>query len=354
MGDLPAARPTHVLKRGAYDTPGERVEPGTPDSLLPMDAELPRNRLGLARWLIDRRNPLTSRVVVNRSWQMFFGRGLVVTAEDFGSQGALPTHPELLDWLASWFMDSGWDLKALHRLLVLSATYRQSSYASAALLARDPDNKWLARGPKGRLTAEMLRDQALACAGLLTRPIGGPSVKPYQPEGLWEEKSAAWKYEPDRGAALYRRSLYTYWKRTSPHPMMMTFDAAERNTCVVRRQATSTPLQGLVLLNDPQFVEAARQIAERVLKEGGSTVADQLTFAFRLLTGRRPSSAELDVLSKLHREQLAAFKSDTPDAEKLVKGGAAKFDTTLDPAEFAAATALANMLLSFDEVVMKR
>jgi len=329
------------------------VEPGTPDVILPFASTLPRNRLGLARWLVDPKNPLTSRVIVNRYWQMFFGRGLVVTAEDLGNQGALPSHPELLDWLAQHFMDSGWDLKALQRLFVLSATYRQSSQASPELLARDPDNKWLARGPKNRLSAEMLRDQALAAAGTLTRRLGGPSVKPYQPEGLWEEKSAGWKYEPDKGAALYRRSLYTYWKRTSPHPMMTTFDAAERNTCIVRRQNTSTPLQALVLLNDPQFVEAARQLGERMLREAGRLDTERVTFAFRVLTGRRPRGNELAVLTRLYREAVASFRAGT-SAEDLLKNGEAPADSSLDQAELAAATALANTLLSFDEVIMKR
>jgi hypothetical protein len=269
---------------------------------------------------------LTSRVIVNRYWQIFFGCGLVVTAEDFGSQGQLPSHPELLDWLAKRFMDSGWDLKALAKMIVMSATYRQSSQASAELLARDPDNKLLARGPKTRLTAEMLRDNALASAGLLVRKIGGPSVKPYQPEGLWEEKSSGWKYEPDKGEGLYRRSMYTYWKRTSPHPMMTTFDAAERNTCVVRRQTTTTPLQALVLLNDPQFVEAAAKIGERVAKAD-----DPIKYAFRLLTSRYPTERELAVLQRLYDEQLVVNSDRQP-----------------------ASTALATAILNFDDAVMKR
>ncbi|HTD88350.1 MAG TPA: DUF1553 domain-containing protein, partial [Candidatus Binatia bacterium] len=281
MGDLPQPRPTYVLKRGAYDAHAEEVEPGTPDAIMPMDPSLPRNRLGLAKWLADPQNPLTARVMVNRYWQMFFGRGIVVTGEDFGSQGQLPTHPELLDWLAKHFMDSRLDLKALAKTIVMSATYRQSSQASPELLARDPENRLLARGPKNRLTAEMLRDNALAASGLLVRKIGGPSVKPYQPEGLWEEKSGGWKYEADKGEGLYRRSMYTYWKRASQHPMMITFDAAERNTCVVRRQTTSTPLQALVLLNDPQFVEAAEKLASHATEIGGSNVEQRITFIFR-------------------------------------------------------------------------
>ena len=354
MGDLPTPRPTHVLKRGEYDKRGDTVEPGTPESIFPLDPALPRNRLGLARWLTDPRHPLTSRVLVNRAWQQFFGRGLVVTAEDFGSQGALPSHPELLDWLARHFMDTGWDLKALCKLIVLSATYRQSSAAPPALLARDPDNTLLARGPKTRLSAEMLRDSALAAAGLLVHEIGGPSVKPYQPEGLWEEKSSGWKYEADKGAGLYRRSLYTYWKRASQHPMMITFDAAERNVCVVRRQQTSTPLQALVLLNDPQFVEAARKLAERVLKEAPPSPDARITFAFRLLTSRHPTAKERSILRRLYDEQLAAFRTEEPGAASLLKVGDAKPDPALNPAELAAASALSSAILNFDEAILKR
>jgi hypothetical protein len=353
MGDLPVPRPTYVLKRGEYDKRGDTVEPATPESILPLDSKLPRNRVGLAEWLIDPQNPLVSRVLVNRYWQLYFGRGLVVTTEDFGSQGALPTHPELLDWLAKHFMDSGWDLKALHKLIVTSATYRQSSQTIPTLLARDPENKLLARGPKNRLTAEMLRDGALAASGQLVQKIGGPSVKPYQPEGIWEDTAGS-KYEPDKGESLYRRSLYTFWKRTAPHPMMTTFDASERNNCTVRRQVTSTPLQALVLLNDPQFTEAARRIGERALKEGGSTPADRITFCFRLLIGRKPSTRELTVLRKLYNEQLALFRAQKESSEAPVKAGGAPLDKSLDPAETAASAALASAILNFDEAILKR
>ena len=241
----------------------------------------------------------------------------MTTTENFGSQGTLPTHPELLDWLARTFIESGWDLKKLHKLILLSATYRQSSQASPELLARDPDNKLLARGPSHRLPAELIRDNALAAAGLLVNKIGGPSVKPYQPDGLWEEKSAGWKYEPDTGEGLYRRSLYTYWKRTSPPPSMMTFDAAERNNCTVRRQVTSTPLQSLVLLNDPQFVEAARFVGQRALQEGGASTEDQIRLAFRLLLSRRPTDKELSILQRLFNEQLTLYRDHPDDADKL-------------------------------------
>jgi Protein of unknown function (DUF1553) len=353
MGDLAIPRPTYVLKRGAYDAHGEIVEPATPESILPLDPKLPRNRLGLARWLIDPQNPLTSRVLVNRYWQLFFGRGLVVSAENFGLQGALPSHPELLDWLAKHFMDSGWDLKALHKLIVTSATYRQSSVASPELLARDPDNKLLARGPKNRLTAEMLRDCALAASGLLVRKIGGPSVKPYQPEGVWEETAGS-KYEPDKGDSLYRRSLYTFWKRTAPHPMMTTFDAPERNNCTVRRQVTSTPLQALVLLNDPQFTEAAQRIGERALKEGGADRNARIVFTFRLLTGRKPSARELTVLGKLYEEQLALFRAQPGNRETPGRAGVSHPDKSQESAEVAASAVLASAILNFDEVITKR
>jgi len=353
MRDLPAPRPTYVLNRGEYDKRGDTVEPSTPESILPLDPALPRNRLGLARWFVDAKNPLTSRVLVNRYWQMLFGRGLVVTAEDFGSQGSLPTHPELLDWLAMHFMESGWDLKALHRLILTSATYRQSSQASPELLARDSDNKLLARGPKSRLTAEMLRDSALAASGLLVQKLGGPSVKPYQPEGVWEETAGS-SYTPDKGENLYRRSLYTFWKRTAPPPMMTTFDASERNTCVVRRQPTSTPLQALVLLNDPQMLEAARRIGERALKENAASTADQITLTFRLLTGRAPTTRELRVLEKLRAEQLTLFRANRADAETMLKIGESAFDPKLDRAELAAAASVASAVMNFDEAIVKR
>jgi hypothetical protein len=353
MGDLPVPRPTHVLKRGAYDARGDVVEPATPEGIFPLNARLPGNRLGLAQWLVDPNNPLTSRVLVNRYWQMFFGRGLVATAEDFGSQGALPTHPELLDWLAGQFMESGWDLKRLHRLILTSATYRQSSQASPELLARDPDNKLLARGPKNRLTAEMLRDGALTAAGLLVGKIGGPSVKPYQPEGVWEETAGA-KYEPDQGENLYRRSLYTFWKRTAPHPMMTTFDASERNNCVVRRQVTSTPLQALVLLNDPQFTEAARRIAERAFKERGPALDGRIVFMFRLLTSRQPSAPELAVLRRLYQEQLALFRGLQDRGQTPGPADESKSQKSPDSAELAAATAVTTAILNFDETLLKR
>ncbi|MDQ3624237.1 MAG: DUF1553 domain-containing protein, partial [Verrucomicrobiota bacterium] len=277
MQELPRPKPAFILQRGAYDARGEPVTAETPPALPPFPPDAPRNRLGLARWLLEPEHPLMARVTVNRLWQMMFGRGLVETSDNFGIQGATPTHPELLDWLARDFVSGGWDVKQLLKKIAFSATYRQSSKAAPELLARDPQNLLLARGPARQLTAEMLRDQALAASGLLVEKLGGPSVKPYQPPGLWEEIAMGKpRYEQGRGEDLHRRSLYTFWKRTVPPPAMTTFDAADRSYCTVRRQSTSTPLQALALLNDVQIVEAARLIAQRMLKEGGATLDAQL------------------------------------------------------------------------------
>jgi hypothetical protein len=352
MREMPRPRPMFLLKRGAYDARGERVEPGTPAALLPFDGSWPRSRLGLARWLADPNHPLTARVAVNRWWQSFFGRGIVATPEDFGSQGQLPSHPELLDWLARTFMDSGWDVKHLVRLIVTSATYRQNSGVPAEVLTKDPENELLARGPRFRLSAEMLRDGALAASGLLVDTIGGPPVKPYQPDGLWEEKSGA-TYRRDVGPGSHRRSLYTFWKRTSPPPAMLTFDATTREVCAVKRQTTATPLQSLVLLNDPQFVEAARGLARRAMTEGGSCLADRVVFLFRATTGRRPGPREIRALEALYREQFDEFRSGRSDAAKLLAVGDAPRDPSLDPSEHAAMTVLAQALLNYDETVMK-
>jgi hypothetical protein len=353
MKELPSPRPSYLLKRGAYDAPAERVEPGTPASLPPFADSWPRNRLGLARWLTDPKHPLTARVAVNRWWQAFFGRGIVATPEDFGSQGQLPSHPELLDWLSRTFIDSGWHVKQLVRLIVTSATYRQSSDVPAELLARDPENVLLAHGPRFRLSAEMIRDGALASAGLLVDTIGGPPVKPYQPPGLWEEKSGL-TYQRDTGPGSHRRSLYSFWKRTSPPPAMLTFDATTREVCAVKRQATATPLQALVLLNDPQFIEAARSLAQRACHQGGASLADRITFVVRSLTGRCPNPRELTTLETLYHEQYDEFRGGHGDPLKLLTVGDAPRDPSLEPAEYAAMTVLAQAILSHDETVMKR
>ncbi|MDW3647403.1 MAG: DUF1553 domain-containing protein [Bacteroidia bacterium] len=352
MKDLPQARPTFVLNRGAYDQPGEEVYAGTPSKVLAFSEELPPNRLGLADWLFDAENPLTARVMVNRIWQMHFGKGLVSTPEDFGNQGALPSHPELLDFLAVRFIESGWDIKALHKLILSSATYQQDSYASAELREKDPDNVLLARGPAFRLSAEMLRDQALATSGLLVEKVGGPSVKPYQPEGLWKEKSGK-IYLADKGDGLYRKSLYTFWKRTSPPPNMMTFDATDRNICIVKRQSTSTPLQALVLLNDVQFVEASRKLGERMLHTSEKP-EEQIRMAFSLLTCRQPSTEESQVLNEMYAEQLTEFKERPEAAHELLSEGDSSVDESLDPLQLATATVIANAIMNFDESIMLR
>lgn len=353
MRELPKPKPAFLLKRGAYDAPGEPVSAATPVSLLTFSKDWPNNRLGLAKWLTDPRHSLTSRVAVNRWWQALFGRGIVATPEDFGSQGQLPSHPELLDWLARDFIDTGWDVKRLIRLIVTSSTYRQASEASPELTAHDPDNALLASGPRFRLSAEMIRDNALAASGLLVDAMGGPPVKPFQPAGLWEEKSGT-VYTRDVGPGSHRRSLYTFWKRTSPPPSMLTFDATSREVCVARRLPTDTPLQALVLLNDPQYVEAARVLAQRASREAGGGLDDRIAFIFRTLTGRRPVDRELTTLETLYREQYDEFRSGRSDPSKLLAEGDAPRDASLDPAEHAALTVLAQALFSFDETVMNR
>jgi hypothetical protein len=355
MKELPEPRPTHILRRGAYDAPGDSVGPDAPTSILAFPDDVPRNRLGLARWLVDDRNPLTARVTVNRFWQMFFGRGLVVTAEDFGSQGQPPTHPDLLDWLARRCMESGWNVKELCRLIVLSATYRQSTVPrDAKLYAEDPDNRLLGRGPHYRLAAEQIRDNALAVSGLLVRKIGGPSVMPYQPAGLWEESGTGKSYAQSHGEGLYRRSLYTFWRRTSPPPSMTTFDATSREVCIARREQTSSPLQALVLLNDPQFVEAARVLAEKLIKQERSTVESRLETAFRLLTSRRPLEKEREVLLKLYRDQREHFANSAEEVKSLLAVGETPRDEKLDPTELAATAMVVRLLFNFDECVTKR
>jgi hypothetical protein len=356
MRELPAPRPTFVLARGAYDTPTVRVTPGTPRAVGDFPASLPQNRLGLARWLVNPRHPLTARVIVNRYWAMLFGRGLVATPADFGNQGRLPSHPDLLDWLATTFIESRWNLKTLQKRIVLSATYRQESRIAAARLDQDPANEWLARGPSYRLTAEQIRDGALAASGLLVRTVGGPSVYPYQPAGLWEALATrnATKYEQGKGADLYRRSLYTVWKRSSPPPSAISFDAADRLFCTVSRQRTNTPLQSLVLLNDPQYLEASRVLAQRMIVQGGAGSRDRITFAFRLLTSRRPDGRELEVLEKLYAETRAEYRRDRKAALDLLSVGESRRDPTLDPADLAACTLVATTIMNFDAAVYKR
>jgi hypothetical protein len=352
MQELPVPRDTFVLKRGEYDKKGEKVTPGLPVSLPPLPAGAANNRLGFARWLVDPGNPLTARVAVNRWWQRYFGTGLVKTVEDLGSQGEWPSHPELLDWLATEFVRTGWDIKAMQRLIVTSAAYRQSFQVTKALLERDPENRLLARGPRVRLSARAIRDQALAISGLLVERLGGPSVKPYQPPGLWEELAGE-PYVPDHGDQLYRRSLYTFWKRTVAPPALVTFDAAGRETCVVRQSRTNTPLQALNLMNDVTYIEAARKLAERMLTEGGMTPAERLTFAFRLATARRPRPVELQILCAGLDEHRKRYRGDRPAALALLQAGEAPRDESLDAGELAAYTAMASLILNLDETITK-
>ncbi len=354
MQEMPQPKPAYILKRGAYDAHSERVTPNTPAVLPPFPAGASTNRLGLAKWLLEPEHPLMARVTVNRFWQMMFGKGIVETSDNFGSQGAPPTHPELLDWLAVDFVEHGWDVKRCLKQIALSATYRQSSQVSAELLVRDPQNDLLACGPVRRLSAEMLRDSALFESGILVEKVGGPSVKPYQPEGIWDIAMGKPTYGMGKGDDLHRRSLYTFWKRTVPPPTMMTFDAADRSYCTARRQQTSTPLQSLVLLNDPQFVEAARMLSHRMLKEGGATTEERMTWLFRTVCGRPPTAKELPVLKRLLDEQHDLFATDPGAAEKLLKIGEVKTEEALDKIQIAAGTVLANALLNHDESIMRR
>mgnify|MGYP001346394566 CR=1 FL=1 len=353
-------RVTRVLRRGQYDQPGDQVEAGVPDSLPPLDQDQPRNRLGLARWLMSDPHPLTARVVANRTWQLLMGHGLVATPEDFGSQGARPSHPLLLDWLASELKASGWQLRQLVREVVCSHTYRQSSRVRPVDRQRDPDNRWLARSSRLRLEAEIIRDQALAASGLLVEHLGGPSVRPYQPAGLWNEiaggTSSAYTggYKPDKGAGLYRRSLYTFWRRTIPPPVMATFDAPSREACTVRRGRTNTPLQALALMNDPVYVESARQLAVGVWHHRGT--AEQVRMAFVRVLGREPLDNEQQVLvASTHRSRARFVKQ--PAAAKLVLSvGASPPATVDDPGripELAALVATCHVILNLDEAITR-
>jgi hypothetical protein len=368
MEEMPTPRDAFVLIRGEYDKKGEKVGPGLPAVFQSPGTAVPgtTNRLDLAKWIVSPTNPLTARVIVNRAWQLHFGTGLVKTVEDFGTQGEYPSHPELLDWLASEFMlptkptDGGpwaipgtpWDLKRLHKLIVTSAMYRQSSRQTPELRARDPDNRLLARFPRYRLSAEMVRDQALFTSGLLVEKLGGPSVKPYQPAGLWMELSGTGDYTPDKGENLYRRSLYTFWKRTVAPPVLATFDATARETCWVRESRTNTPLQALTLLNETAFVEASRMLAQRVMTEAATADA-RLVLAFRRVTGRPPNAVELQVLRDGLSAHLADFRARPAAAQKLLRVGEAKPDPKLDPVDLAAYAMVCNTLLNLDEVVTK-
>ena len=351
-------KPAFLLKRGEYDQRGEKVERGVPAFLPPLPAGAPMNRLGLAEWLIAPNHPLTARVAVNRFWQQLFGTGIVKTAEDFGAQGEPPSHPELLDWLAVTFRQDGWDVKRLMKRLVMSAAYRQSSRVTKESLAKDPANRLLARGPRFRLDAETLRDQALFASGLLIERVGGESVKPPQPFGLWEAvaytDSNTAHFKADLGAEkVHRRSLYTFWKRTSPPPQMTTFDAPSREACQVRRERTNTPLQALLLMNEPQFIEAARGLAERALREGGSTTDERLTFIYRLVTSRSPGAKDLGELRSALADLTVHFTSQAGAAKQLLATGESGPVGRDEPAIVAAWTMIANVILNLDEAITK-
>ena len=352
MQDLKNPRQSFVLLRGQYDQHGEAVEPGVPGVLPQLPVDAPANRLGLARWLVDAEHPLTSRVAVNRLWQIAFGRGLVETSEDFGTQGEQPSHPRLLDWLAVDYVRSGWDTKALLRRIVTSATYRQSSRVTRGEWLRDPHNRLLSRASRFRLPAELIRDGALANGGLLVERIGGPSVKPYQPSGLWKETSNR-PYVQDSGAALYRRSLYTYWKRSVPPPNMFALDAPTRETCTTRRQRTNTPLMALVLMNDPTFVEAARALAVRALVRDADNEVARIEWLFASVTARRPTTEELATLVSLLADQRTRFRARPAAASELLAVGASPIDKRVDVVEQAAWTALCSVLLNTDEAITR-
>ena len=350
LHELKEPRTTYRLIRGKYDQPdrSEELSPAVPKVIGGWKNDWPENRLGLANWLVDPENPLTARVTVNRIWQHYFGVGLVKTSENFGVQGEMPSHPELLDWLATEFVESGWNVKALHKRIVMSATYRQSSVANNKLLRRDPENRLLARGPRRRLSPFAIRDAALFQSGLLVEEIGGPSVKPYMPPGIWKSISNA-KYVQDKGDKLYRRSMYTYWRRTVPPPTMMAFNAAARETCIVRSDHTTTPLQALTMLNNVTFVESARFLAERMLRQDADDPAERIRWAFRLVTSREPRKDEVNVLADDFSAYLKEFRADPSSAKKLLTIGEKPYDAKLDVPALAAYTLVANTMLNLDE-----
>ena len=349
MQEASPRRKTFRLDRGAYDAPAEQVQPGLPAALSPAD---PGDRLGFARWLASRDNPLTARVTVNRVWQMLWGAGIVETVEDFGSQGEWPTHPELLDWLAVDFMESGWDMKALVKTIVMSAAYRQSSRLRQGEVGPDPDNRLLARGPRLRLPAESVRDLSLAVSGLLVEGLGGPSVRPYQPAGLWTELAGGADYDVGSGADLYRRSLYTFWKRAVPPPSMMLFDSAGREACTVRSVRTNTPLQALNRMNDAAYMEASKALAGRALREAGDARDQRLGYMFRLATSRHPSERETQVLSSGFNHHLDRFRSD-PKAATALLGEQPKHPAEVSQPEAAAYTMMASLVLNLDETITR-
>ncbi len=357
MQDMDTVRPTYILDRGLYDSPGMEVQPSTPERVFEFGDAYASNRLGLSQWLFNVDNPLTARVAVNRYWQMIFGRGIVDTPDDFGAQGSLPTHPALLDWLAVEFMDSGWDVKNILKTMVMSATYQQASKTDSISLAFDPDNKWLSRGRQQRLTSEMLRDQALKISGLLNSKVGGPSVKPFQPKGLWTQVSSGGRYQRKymvgKGKDLYRRSLYTYWKRIAPPPAMLIFDADPRGICNVKRESTNTPLQALVLLNDPQFLTASRALAQRMIKKGGTNELQRIEYAFRWATSRKPGVEEMEILQDLFLIEKKEFEEHPERAIAFIKDSEIKNTDEFNTEELAAYTVTASAIINLSESLQK-
>lgn len=356
MGEKDTLRKTYILKRGAYDAPDQEVEPGTPASILDFDKNYPQNRLGLSKWLFDKRNPLTARVFVNQIWQEIFGRGLVKTAGDMGMQGELPSHPELLDWLAVDFMDHGWNIKRLIKQIVSSATYRQSAVISSDKLKSDPENIFLSRAPRYRIKAELIRDIVLSSSGLLVKTIGGPSVKPYQPQGLWENATSGRgilrTYKQDHGEDLYRRGMYTFIKRTVPPPVMGVFDASNRDQCEVSRLKTNTPLQALIMMNDPAVLEASRVLATRLDTEPAQ-INEKLIKAFRLIVCRKPSEKEIRLLTEYYKDQLNIFSRQKIRAEKLLAVGEAPFPDKMDKIRVAAMMQVVTALYNLEETITK-
>jgi hypothetical protein len=351
----PKRRVTRVMIKGNFQSLGETVEPALPAAFHPLPADAAANRLGLARWLMDPQNPLTARVAVNRFWAQLFGAGLVATEEDFGTQGMPPAHPEALDWLAVEFRDGGWDMKDILRQIVCSATYRQSSSAAPDVLQKDPANRLLARGPRFRLEAEMVRDQALAVSGLLSRKQGGPSVYPPQPPNLWRAAFNGQRtWATSSGEDRYRRGLYTYWRRTVPYPSMATFDAPSREICTMRRVATNTPLQALVTLNDPVYVEAAQALARRLVVSGGPSIDERCALALRLALARAPSGKQVEQLAAVYRDALANYQRDAEAARQMATDPLGPLPAGSDPAELAAWTVVANVVLNLDGVLVKR
>ncbi|MDG1894484.1 MAG: PSD1 and planctomycete cytochrome C domain-containing protein [Fuerstiella sp.] len=357
MQDMAQPRATHVLNRGEYNSPTEQVVANVPAVFPPLPSEAKANRLGFAQWLVDPGHPLTARVAVNRYWQRLFGVGLVKTSEDFGVQGELPSHPDLLDWLALEFIRTGWDVKHIQRLMITSATYRQTSHTGAAAYKSDPENRLLARGPRMRLDGEEIRDAALAAGGLLVQRLGGRSVYPYQPKGLWMELNNrpgySKEYPTGSNDDLYRRSMYTFWKRTVPSPMLKTFDAPEREFCTVRRSRTNTPLQALLLLNGPQFVESARHLGQRMMTQGGRSINERVTYGFRLVTARMPNDDELSLLRDAYDVELKRGMNDQEETPKVLQVGVSSFDPELNKAQLAAFAGVARLIMNLNEAITK-